>query len=117
MPDVIRVALRSGGRVLCVDPSPGASTRVQLRDLVGPWEEAELTKHADGFSVRFIVANVLLAIANNGDLQTRPVTARGPWETFQAAEQPEDWKTLLLFRRDENGFVAGGVVLDVERLK
>lgn len=114
MPDVHRVGLRLNGRVLCVDPNlPDA---VQFRHAVGSWEEVELTKHGDGYAARFIAANRLLCIAPNGELQTRPADARGAWETFAVTEQPTDWKTVLLFRR-ENGFVAGGVVLEVEVLK
>ena len=113
MPDVHRVALRANGRVLSVDPS--VPTVVQYRDAVGPWEAVELTKHADGYAARFVDANVLLAIAPNGELQTRPADARGAWETHQVTEQPSDWQTVLLFRR-EAGWVAGGVVLEVEVL-
>lgn len=109
MPDVYRVALRAAGRVLSVEPGKPA---VEYRDKVGPWETVELLKHADGYSARFVDADVLLAIAPNGELQTRPASARGAWETFQVTEQPNDWKTVLLFRR-ENGWVAGGVVLEV----
>lgn len=116
MPDVYRVALRANGRVLAVDPS--IPTEVQTRHAVGSWEEVELRKHADGYSARFIAANVLLAIAPNGELQTRPSTARGAWETFEVfivAEKPKEAPAVLF--RLEDGVVAGGTVVEVEVLK
>lgn len=112
MPDVYRVALRAAGRVLSVDPA--VPTSVQYRDKVGPWETVELVKHADGYSARFVDADVLLAITPNGELQTRPVNARGAWETFQVfIVAPEPKSTPVVLFRLEDGVPAGGVVLEV----
>lgn len=110
--DTVKALLRrADGKILSVDPAD--KDVIQLRPAGGAWEEVELTEHADGFSARFIAADVLLCMTPSGELQTRPAGSRGAWETVEVAEQPDPVKTLLMFRREPGSFALPVLFVEV----
>lgn len=102
-------ALIDTGRYLCCDPS--APEKVEWRTEAGAWEEVMPIPINGGYAFKFIAAHRALTVTPNGDFETRPVSAIGAWETFQTAEQPPDWQTILC-ARVEAGKVVGCVQLE-----
>lgn len=66
------------------------------------WELVELTKvSATEVSARYVEANRYLCLTANDGRQSR--AAVGPWETLQAAEQPDG--TILVYRKHDGRLV------------
>lgn len=83
------------GRYIGVDPSDPARFVYTDRASGGAWEELELTKHDDGrFDIRFVAADLTLAIEPSGHLTTRPKGTYGSYEQLYACNQPEGYSIL-----------------------
>lgn len=66
------------------------------------WEEVELAKLSDtAVSARYVEANRYLCLTQNGERQSR--AGVGPWETLQAAQQPDG--TILVYRKHDGRIV------------
>jgi hypothetical protein len=113
----MKIGLRLNGKAIGVEPRPrpGQIGDAQYpvyadRDVVGSWEELELTPHDGGrFDARFLVADRQLSFTPSG-LETRAAGAIGSWELPYATDQP-DGSALLYRFNDGSGLVA---VLTIE---